>query len=152
MNTIATVSPITDNAFALAVAVFQERIATLSEEDKQDVFSLIPDLLDGDDEARQSAAEAIREILHRPKAQLMSMESLEGTEDDLEKWTAFVSKRIREARESADLTQAELSQKSGLPQSHISRLEQGQHSPTAKTLEKIATALKLPQSFFDPSA
>ena len=152
MNTIPTVSQITDNSFALAVAVFQERIATLTEEDKQDAFSLIPDLLNGDEEARQSASETINEILHRPKAHLMSIESLEGSEDNLEKWTAFVSKRIREARESAGLTQEELSQQSGLPQSHISRLEQGQHSPTAKTLEKIATALKLPQSFFDPSA
>lgn len=59
---------------------------------------------------------------------------------------------IREAREAAGLTQAELSQQSGLPQSHISRLEQGKHSPTARTLEKIATALKLHHSHFDPSA
>ena len=152
MNTIPTVSQITDNSFALAVAVFRACLSSLSQEDKRDVLSLIPHLLNDDDDERQSAAEAISEILHRPKAHLMSMASLEGTEDDLENWTAFVSKRIREARESAGLTQEELSQQSGLPQSHISRLEQGKHSPTAKTLEKIATALKLPQSYFDPSA
>ena len=153
MNTIPTVSQITDNTFALAVAVFRECIASLSQDDKQDVLSLIPQLLNGDDDdERQSAAEAISEILHRPKSQLVSLESLEGGEEDLASWTTFVSKRIREAREAAGLTQAELSQQSGLPQSHISRLEQGKHSPTAKTLEKIATALKLPHSHFDPSA
>ncbi len=153
MNTIPTVSQITDNTFALAVAVFRECIASLSQDDKQDVLSLIPQLLNGDDDdERQSAAEAISEILHRPKSQLVSLESLEGGEEDLASWTTFVSKRIREARETAGLTQAELSLQSGLPQSHISRLEQGKHSPTAKTLEKIATALKLPRSHFDPSA
>lgn len=153
MNTIPTVSQITDNTFALAVAVFQDRIASLSEDDKQDVLSLIPQLLNGDDDdERQSAAEAINEILHRQKSQLVSLESLEGGEEDLVGWITFVSQRIREAREAAGLTQAELSEQSGLPQSHISRLEQGKHSPTAKTLEKIATALKLPHSHFDPSA
>ena len=152
MNTIPSVSQIRDDAFALAVAVFRERIASLAEEDKQDAFSLIPDLLNGDEDEKQSAAEAISEILHRPKSQLMDIESLEGCEEDLARWTTFVSKRIREAREAVGLTQQELSQQSGLPQSHISRLEQGKHSPTAKTLEKIATALKLPRSHFDPSA
>ncbi len=153
MNTIPTVSQITDNTFALAVAVFRECIASLSPDDKQDVLSLIPQLLNGDDDdEKKSAAEAISEILHRPKSQLVSLESLEGCEEDLASWTAFVSKRIREAREAAGLTQAELSQQSGLPQSHISRLEQGKHSPTARTLERIATALKLPHSHFDPSA
>ena len=153
MNTIPTVSQITDNTFALAVAVFRECIASLSPDDKQDVLSLIPQLLNGDDdEERQSAVAAISEILHRPKSQLVSLESLEGGEEDLASWTTFVSKRIREARETAGLTQAELSLQSGLPQSHISRLEQGKHSPTAKTLEKIATALNLPHAHFDPSA
>ncbi len=153
MNTIPTVSQITDNTFSLAVAVFRECIASLSPDDKQDVLSLIPQLLNGDDDdERQSAAEAISEILHRPKSQLVSLESLEGGEEDLASWTTFVSKRIREAREAAGLTQEELSKKSGLPQSHISRLEQGKHSPTAKTLERIATALSLPHSHFDPSA
>lgn len=152
MNTIPTVSQITDNTFALAVAVFRECIASLSQDDKQDMLSLIPQLLNDDDDERQSAAEAINEILHQPKSHLVSLESLEGGEEDLASWTTFVSKRIREARETAGLTQAELSQQSGLPQSHISRLEHGKHSPTAKTLEKIATALKLPRSHFDPSA
>ncbi len=78
----------------------------------------------------------------------MGIESLEGSEDDLGNWTAYVSQRIREARERAGLTQEQLSVQSGLPQSHISRLEQGKHSPTAKTLEKIATALKLPHFSF----
>jgi DNA-binding XRE family transcriptional regulator len=124
----------------------------LSIEDRQDLCPLLPDLLSGDDEARQSAAEAIDEILHGPSLKLIPFEDVEGSDDDLAPWLNRISKRIREAREAAGLTQAELSQQSGLPQSHISRLEQGKHSPTAKTLEKIATALKLPHSHIDPSA
>ncbi len=124
----------------------------LTSDDKQDICILMPDLLSGDDEARQSAAEAMDEILHGPSLKLIPFEDLDGSDDDLAPWLNWISHRIREAREAAGLTQAELSQQSGLPQSHLSRLEQGKHSPTAKTLEKIATALKLPRSHFDPSA
>ena len=64
MNTIPTVSQITDNAFALAVAVFRECVASLSQDDKQDVLSLMPQLLNGDDdEERQSAVAAITNAL-----------------------------------------------------------------------------------------
>lgn len=124
----------------------------LTSEDKQDICTLLPEILFGDGEARQSSAEAIDEILHGPSLKLIPFVDLDGSDDDLAPWLNRISHRIREAREAAGLTQAELSLQSGLPQSHISRLEQGKHSPTAKTLEKIATALKLPRSHFDPSA
>ena len=152
MRTVPVMSPISDEAFSLAVAVFRDRLSRLPDEDKRDICTLMPDLLSGDDEARQSAAEAMDEILYGPSLKLMPFENVEGTDDDLVPWLNWISHRVREAREAAGLTQAELSQQSGLPQSHISRLEQGKHSPTARTLEKIATALKLPHSHFDPSA
>ncbi|MDM8008608.1 MAG: helix-turn-helix transcriptional regulator [Phycisphaerae bacterium] len=44
-----------------------------------------------------------------------------------------------------------LASKSGLPQSHISRLEAGRHSPSHKTLEKLASALAVPVNRLDPS-
>lgn len=124
----------------------------LTSDDTRDICTLLPDLISGDDEARQSAADAIDEILHGPSLKLIPFEDLDGSDDDLAPWLNWISHRIREAREAAGLTQEEFSQQSGLPQSHISRLEQGKHSPTAKTLEKIATALNLPHSHFDPSA
>jgi transcriptional regulator with XRE-family HTH domain len=63
-----------------------------------------------------------------------------------------VSTRLRTTRESAGITQEELAKRTGIQQSHLSRLEQGEHSPTQKTLMKIANALGVEISVFDPSA
>jgi transcriptional regulator with XRE-family HTH domain len=49
------------------------------------------------------------------------------------------------------MTQVELAQRSSLPQSHISRLEAGKHSPTQTTLEKLAQALDANLSDLEPS-
>ena len=69
----------------------------------------------------------------------------------LERWLGFVSKRLREVRTQAKLTQKDLQEKTGIPQGHISKLETGQHSPTALTPESISMALGLKPSYFDPS-
>ena len=53
-----------------------------------------------------------------------------------------VARQIREARQDAALTQAELSRLSGLPQPEISRIERGFANPTLTTLTKLATALQ----------
>ncbi|WP_415692698.1 helix-turn-helix domain-containing protein [Gardnerella vaginalis] len=45
------------------------------------------------------------------------------------------------ARERAGLTQAELSEKTGISQSDISRLENGSRNPTIALLNRIANAL-----------
>lgn len=54
--------------------------------------------------------------------------------------------RIREVRKRAGLTQEELAARSGLTQSHLSRLELGKYVPTLTTLERLARALKVPVS------
>jgi transcriptional regulator with XRE-family HTH domain len=51
----------------------------------------------------------------------------------------------------AQLTQEQLAAKSGLPQSHISRIENAKHSPSLATLQKIAAALGVPVERFDLS-
>ena len=53
-----------------------------------------------------------------------------------------VARQIREARQSAALTQADLSRLSGLPQPEISRIERGFANPTVTTLTKLANALQ----------
>jgi transcriptional regulator with XRE-family HTH domain len=60
--------------------------------------------------------------------------------------------RIKDLRVNAHLTQEELAELSGLPQSHISRLESGKHSPSRITLEKLAQALNVGVEAFDLSA
>jgi XRE family aerobic/anaerobic benzoate catabolism transcriptional regulator len=48
---------------------------------------------------------------------------------------------VREARQRAGLTQAELAQRAGLAQPAISLIEPGQANPTVQTLQQIADAL-----------
>ena len=48
---------------------------------------------------------------------------------------------IIDARKSAGITQKELSQKSGIAQGDISKLENGNANPTINTLQRLAAAL-----------
>ena len=73
----------------------------------------------------------------------------EDPQPSLEQWLEHVSGKIRDARKKAGMTQEGLAELSGLPQSHISRLETAKHSPSRMTLEKIAEATGQPVSFFD---
>lgn len=138
--------------FALAVAVLRERIRELPKADRDDLYSLMPDLLGDDPVAQRSAQMAIDEIMNQHSGRVLPASVAEGHGDDLDSWLTFVSRRIKEQRTKAGMTQDQLAIKAGLPQSHISRLESMQHSPTAMTLEKIARALNVPASVFDPSA
>ena len=52
-----------------------------------------------------------------------------------------LGKRIKELRELAGMTQDDLAKRSGRTQEHISRIENGRHSPNYKTLTKLAGAL-----------
>ena len=48
---------------------------------------------------------------------------------------------IIDARKSAGITQKELSQKSGIAQGDISKLENGNANPSIKTLQRLEAAL-----------
>lgn len=49
--------------------------------------------------------------------------------------------QLYEAREELHMTQKELSEKSGVRQSNISRIERGTCSPTIRTLSELAYAM-----------
>ena len=49
-----------------------------------------------------------------------------------------IARQVLALREKHGLTQVELAEASGVPQSQISRIERGAISPTATTLSKIA--------------
>ena len=56
------------------------------------------------------------------------------------------------ARNAANLTQKQLAQRSGVSQSNISKIENGNYHPSLSTLKRIADALgkRLVVSFEDP--
>jgi DNA-binding XRE family transcriptional regulator len=61
-----------------------------------------------------------------------------------------VGDNVRDLRERRGLTQDELARKSGLPQSHISRLEHGKHTSTSETIRRLAKALRTTRGRIDP--
>jgi DNA-binding XRE family transcriptional regulator len=140
-----------DAALTMAVAVLVERIRGLPKEDKEDLYKLSNALfLAENEEETRCAAKAFREILDQKDARVVPFVTSESP-TSMDGWITFISGRIKKAREDAGLTQEALEGVTGLPQSHISRLENGVHSPSSATLEKIAKATNQPVTFFDPS-
>jgi DNA-binding XRE family transcriptional regulator len=60
-----------------------------------------------------------------------------------------IGRRIAQFRSDMGMTQEELADKAGIPQSHVSRLETGRHTPTHVTIEKVAAALGVHPSKLD---
>jgi transcriptional regulator with XRE-family HTH domain len=59
--------------------------------------------------------------------------------------------RLRELRESKNLSQGDIEKRTGLLRCYISRVENGHTVPAIETLEKLARALEMPlyQLFYD---
>jgi DNA-binding XRE family transcriptional regulator len=136
----------------LAVEVLTTCMKVLPEKDREDVFELLREIPHAQaEEDLESIRTALQEIFAQAPLRVLEIETARPV-PGLQKWMNFVGGRIRALREQAGLTQAELAQKSGLPQSHISRLENSQHSPSRVTLEKLAAALGVPLGDLDPAA
>lgn len=136
--------PEEDRLALMAVSVLIQRIQSLAKADRDDLFELFQGLLKTEDRGEiQSIRRTMEEILAQSPVTVRPMPLEEGspTAKRLNGWADHVGRKIRELREKAGLNQVQLARKSGLTQSHISRLERAQHSATNLTLEKIAAAL-----------
>lgn len=60
----------------------------------------------------------------------------------------LIGQRIREARQSRGMTQADFQIRSRVSRSYMYRTEAGQMTPSIGTLEKISQTLKLPMRYF----
>jgi DNA-binding XRE family transcriptional regulator len=139
---------------SMSIAIVKERLSRVTDAEMTDLCRLLPAIVSTDEEERMAAMEAAYEILIPRKGTLSAADfsQADPRSPGMSNWLQFVSQRLKDAREQAGLTQSQLAEKCGLPQSHISRLENGLHSPTSKTLEKISEALGIPASHFDPSS
>ncbi len=138
----------------MAFSIVVDRISRLPEGDVCDLFELFKIFRRAEtQEDRQAADMAIMEMLEGTPIRVHRMElgAKQPVTTNLKNWIAFVSARIRQLRIDQKLTQQQLADQSGLPQSHISRIENGVHSPSHKTLERIAAALKVPLHKLDPN-
>lgn len=141
-----------EQALALAVSIVMDRILRLTKEDSGDLFDLVKELaVATNDEDRNGIVETMIEILDGRSAKIEKADLSDSARpsERWQKWVDWVSKRIRDARNESSLTQEQLAERTGLPQSHISRIENAKHSPSRATLEKIAAALNKPLEFFD---
>lgn len=129
----------------LALEVLADRCGRLPPDDRPDFAELCQAYVAAcDDEERQSALTAMREILGLCGGTIESFDDADAEPNDqLQRWSSSVGARIRSRREQAGWTQQQLADAAGLPQSHLSKLETGRHSPNMFTLEKIAAALQV---------
>lgn len=56
----------------------------------------------------------------------------------------LIGQKLREIREAKNMSQVEISEATGLVQPYVSRVENGHTVPGVETLEKWASALKVP--------
>ena len=106
-------------------------------------------------EKQTAIGESLAEVLFRDRSLIVATtikaERNEGAAARLESYRKQVGKQIKKYRERLHLTQDQLAAKTGLLQTHISRLENGLHSPTYMTTEKLAKALGVRMCELDPS-
>ena len=152
MSAIAKRAAVPDTSM-LAIAVLVDRIRSFSADDKEDLFELTKVMSTAETpEEYDSANQAAQEILEQNSATVVQVPHSDQPDPSLDSWISYISERIKTLRNAASLTQEELSFKTGIPQSHISRLENGEHSPSFVTLEKIASGLGIHISELDPSS
>ena len=108
----------------------------------------------GDETERAEILAVLAECLFRNpdsvSAEPIGAGDTPGGREALGKHRSYVGEQIRKYRHARKMSQQVLAEKAGLPQSHISRLETGQHAPTYLTIEKVAAALGVKPSMLDP--
>ncbi|MFW6125409.1 MAG: helix-turn-helix domain-containing protein [Pirellulales bacterium] len=140
------------NPLPMAVGVISERISRLPERDRDDLYESVKAMLTARcEEERSAAVEAVVEILDQQTGGIEAHQP-QPPSDKLSQWMRCVGRKIKSLRARAGLTQQQLAERAGLPQSHISKLENARHSPSALTMQKIAAALKVDLAELDPSA
>lgn len=137
---------------ALALSIIVDRFRSLPKSDRDEMFELLMELKNtDDDEEKRGIQRAMEEILAQIPIGVRSMPlDHRPMTRGLHAWAQHVGQTIKRLREQANMTQIELAEKAGLTQSHVSRIENAEHSPTHFTLDKIAKALSVEIRELDP--
>ncbi len=128
-----------------------ELMGMLTEQDREDLAEVLQAMGQSAEESREGI-ETIREILTPKNGRVLPFfVTPDHRPPALDRWSSYTGGQVLKLRKEAGLTQDDLARKAGLQQSHISRIEKGEVSPTRQTLEKIAKALGRPVADFDPT-
>jgi len=107
-----------------------------------------------DESERAEILDAFVEIISKDNGNSAEGDASAGVSTEtktlVEEYHRKVGKEIRKRRHATGLTQVELARKAGIPQSHVSRLEAGRHTPTHITIKKLAKALRTQPKMLDP--
>ena len=137
---------------SLAISILDESFRELPLVDRADIFKLLNLLRkETDEDERQNIVSTIEEILSQKEYASTPLDMAEQPEDEPGKFAKFCAEKIKKIRVAAGWSQTELAEKSGIPQSYISRIESAQHTPTHKTLKKLAAAFGVDLGQLDPS-
>lgn len=137
----------------IAVAFLMKRFTEMPKEAFRDVLELVKQWMDPDTPVEEHAGifETIREIVFPELVGGIQIGSAGTMPEKLQKRADHIGSQIKQHRKEKGYTQVQLAEKSGLDQPYICRLEAGGHSPSFKTLEKIAKALGVSVGDLDPS-
>lgn len=150
------VSPADFTPEHIAAAYLMKRFEQMGPEALQDIVSLVQQWMNPDTPAEYHGEifETIREILFPEMVGGICLGRAGAAKEmpkTLQRHADHVGKTIKRIRVEKGLKQTDLAKQSGLPQSHISRLEAGVHSPSLKTIEKVAKALGITAGDLAPS-
>ncbi len=146
-------SGLEEETLTMAVAIVAERIAGLRDDDRQDLYDLVKALSQAQcAEDFTAAVGGMREILdQQPQRAILFPSAPEEPSRALDGWNRHIAGAVRRRREHVHLTQQELAAKTGLTQSHISRIENAELSPSHRTVDRLAAALGVEPSEIDPT-
>lgn len=128
------------------------RLVKLSKTEWERLENLAVQLKDASEEERLEIVETILEVV-LPEDLVGGVGHSKVDAATKRRVLAFqqsIGSEIRKQRKALRITQQALAAKSGLRQSHVSRIECGEHTPSDLTVEKIARALGVKPSEIDP--
>jgi len=137
-----------------AIAILLDRIVGLDQEVKDDLMAVLMEIPKGASSGEVAEAEeTIRELLYPDLAGdlIVGKAGNPQSTEKLAKWKQGIGERIKGLRTAKNMRQEDLAKAASLPQSHISRLETGQHSPSHKTVLALALALGVDVREIDPA-
>ena len=152
MSPVATI-PKADRGTILALSVTFDRLDALSPADHKDVVRLMQLRAEtSDPKVRDAIERAIQRVITQTPTETIPLEEPGPISGKRKLYAERVARELLRLRKEAGLTQAQLAELSTIPQSHISRLENAEHSATRITLKRLAAALKVDLVQLDPTA
>lgn len=144
--------PEQDQMLVLAVTLVLNRVGSLPPEDRDDLFELLQEWREeADKDERANIKAAMMEILTGQPLTASRMEPAAAGPPG-QSLAVYCGNKVKELRKAAGLTQEQLAEKSGIGQSHVCRIEKGEHCPNALTRQKLAKALGVDARQLDPTA